>query len=159
AAMLGCRLAHVSSLMLLFTACAAGAPVKQGPSSSGGSGGSGSSSSSSGAGVLLDPGDAGAPPPDASVCGDNVCGPAETCRTCPTDCGQCPACNAAPSCSEALALPSQPRVLSFGELSAPIGAADAGVPDAGFPAAGDCGGAQLRLRISRLEVGHQGQEV
>ena len=33
------------------------------------------------------------------------------------------------------------------------------MPDGGFPSGTDCSGAQLRLRISRLEVGHQGKQV
>jgi hypothetical protein len=97
--------------------------------------------------------------PPASVCGNFACETDETCKTCPTDCGQCPACNAAPSCSNGLALPSQPQALTFDELSAPVADATAGVPDGGFPAGTNCGGAQLRLRISRIEVDHQGKQV
>ncbi|MFT3773436.1 MAG: hypothetical protein QM820_49300 [Minicystis sp.] len=135
--------------VVLAAGCAAGATSE---TTSGGTG-------------AHDPGlfDAGVEAPDAadasSVCGDDICGPGETCVTCPNDCGQCPACNAAPSCSQGLALPSQPKTLSFDELSAPIAEADAGVPDGGFPSPADCSGAQLRLRISRLEVGHQGKQV
>ncbi len=91
---------------------------------------------------------------EAGTCGDNVCGPDETCITCPNDCGQCPACTGAPSCSQGLALPSQPQPRSFDELSAPIAESDAGAVDTS-----GCADAQLRLRISRLEVGHQGKEV
>jgi hypothetical protein len=100
-------------------------------------------------------------PPDAaqSVCGDSVCAPDENCIACPDDCGQCPVCTGAPSCTQGLALPSQPLTLSFDELSKPIASADTGVPDGGFPKGADCGGARLRLRISRIEVGHQGKEV
>ena len=95
----------------------------------------------------------------AAVCGDDVCSTDETCVACPTDCGQCPACNAAPSCSKGVALPSQPITLSFDELSGDAGAATVGVPEGGFPVPEDCGGAQLRLRIRRIEVGHQGKQV
>ncbi len=137
----------VSSLATLL-GCAAGASTE---TASGGSSGG-----ESDAGLTLP--DAGE---DASpgVCGDNVCSKDESCVSCPTDCGQCPTCNAAPSCSKGSALPAQPKALSFGELSWPLDAADAGVPDGGFPAGDDCSGAQLRLRISRLEVGHQAKQV
>lgn len=137
----------VSSLATLI-GCAAGATSE---TASGGS-----SSGDRGGGLTLP--DAGE---DASpgVCGDNVCSKGESCVSCPTDCGQCPTCNAAPSCSKGAALPAQPKALSFGELSWPLDAADAGVPDGGFPSGEDCTGAQLRLRISRLEVGHQAKQV
>lgn len=85
--------------------------------------------------------------------------PAETCITCPNDCGECPACSAAPSCSQGVALPSQPQSVSFGELSDPVADADAGVPDGGFTPDTNCDDAQLRLRLSSLAVGHQGKEV
>ena len=101
------------------------------------------------------------PRPDASeaateggTCGDNVCQSSETCITCPNDCGVCLACSGAPSCSNGLALPSQTPSLSFDALSAPIAQSDAGVPDTS-----NCADAQLRLRLSRIEVGHQGKEV
>lgn len=87
-------------------------------------------------------------------CGDNVCQPSETCVTCPNDCGQCLACSGAPSCSNGLALPSQTVERPFDALSAPIAQSDAGVPDAT-----NCADAQLRLRIARIEVGHQAKEV
>lgn len=138
----------VSALGALM-ACAAGASTGAPP----GTGGAGSTGGA-------DPGltaDAGTP--QKAVCGDGVCAEDESCLDCPTDCGQCPACNAAPSCSKGVALPSQPTTLSFGELSWPLGVADAGVPDGGFPVPANCGGAQLRLRISRLEVGHQAKEI
>jgi hypothetical protein len=140
----------------VIAGCATSATTELTSSSAGGTGGAGGSGGQ-GTGLFdagtMDAADA------ASVCGDDVCSGGETCITCPNDCGQCPACNAAPSCSQGLALPSQPATLSFDELSAPIGDADAGVPDGGFPTPKDCGGAQLRLRISRLEVGHQGKQV
>jgi hypothetical protein len=63
-------------------------------------------------------------------------------------------CSGAPSCSNGLALPSQTVERPFDALSAPIAQSDAGVPDST-----NCADAQLRMRISRIEVGHQAKEV
>jgi hypothetical protein len=136
----------VSSFAMLL-GCSAGATTE---TASGGTGGAGGERL-----MLPDAGEDGSP----GVCGDNACSKDETCITCPTDCGQCPKCDAAPSCSKGSALPAQPKPLSFEELSWPRDAADAGVPDGGFPSGNDCSAAQLRLRISRLEVGHQAKQV
>lgn len=91
-----------------------------------------------------------------AVCGDHSCEQAESCKSCPSDCGECPKCNLAPSCSEGLALPSQPTTSSFDDLSKP---ADPPKTDAGAPIVSTCADAQLRMRISRIEVGHQAKEV
>src|SRR5262249_5138676 len=93
----------------------------------------------------------------AAVCGDRVCEGKETCKTCPTDCGDCPKCNLAPSCSDGFALPSQPTTVKFEDLSTPVtpGTAEAGAPTT----KSTCGDAQLRMRIARIEVGHQGKQV
>jgi hypothetical protein len=98
------------------------------------------------------------PPPDAAaaVCGDRVCVSGETCKACPSDCGDCPKCNLAPSCSNGLALPSQPAMIAFDDLAKPMPPA---TTDAGAPIVSTCEDAQLRLRIARLEVGHQAKEV
>lgn len=94
-------------------------------------------------------------PAGPAVCGDRICASTESCTTCSADCGECPKCDLAPSCSNGLALPSQPKSLPFEALSAPMTTADGGAPKA----SATCGDAQLRLRISRIEVGHQGKEV
>ncbi|APR87767.1 hypothetical protein A7982_13116 [Minicystis rosea] len=136
--------------------CAAGASTETtGGANTSSSGTTGSGGSDFDSGVDI-------PTPDAETpakCGNDVCEKGESCVDCPNDCGQCPKCNAAPSCSEGLSLPAKPKTLSFEELSAPIAEADTGVPDGGFPVPDNCGGAQLRLRIRRLEVGHQGKQV
>lgn len=137
--------------LALFAGCAGGSTTNP----TGGAGGTLSTGSGGEGGLILPVSDA-APP--KGVCGNFACEMDETCETCPTDCGQCPACLAAPSCSVGVALPSQPRTLTFDELSAPVSSATT-VPDGGFPTTADCGGAQLRLRISRLEVDHQGKQV
>jgi hypothetical protein len=94
-----------------------------------------------------------------SVCGDDVCSPGESCKLCPNDCGECPKCNASPSCSDGAAFPSQTTELSFDELSLPSSQATVGVPDGGFPVPNACGGAQLRVRLKRIAVGHQGKMI
>src|SRR5687767_1785446 len=43
-----------------------------------------------------------------AVCGDDVCSTGETCMSCHDDCGDCPACAAAPSCTDAVGVPSAP---------------------------------------------------
>ena len=91
-----------------------------------------------------------------AVCGDHTCASAESCKTCPSDCGDCPKCNLAPSCSNGLALPSQTPDVKFDDLSTP---APTPTNDAGAPITSTCEDAQLRLRISRIEVGHQAKEV
>ena len=91
-----------------------------------------------------------------AVCGDGVCAKSETCKACPTDCGECPTCSFAPSCSNGAALPAQAAKVDFDALSTPHAAP---LDDAGTPIPNTCSAAQLRLRISRVEVGHQAKEV
>lgn len=42
-----------------------------------------------------------------AVCGDGKCDTGETCKTCAQDCGPCPTCAAAPSCSTGANAPNQ----------------------------------------------------
>src|SRR5262245_9151434 len=72
-------------------------------------------------------------PPPAPSCGDGICSnDVESCRTCPRDCGECPACNLAPSCSNALGIPTNPTPRA--DLSSGVdepkadGGTDAGPP-------------------------------
>jgi len=113
--------------------------------------------------VVADAGDTDAQPTPSlgvdagpAVCGDGVCAKSETCRACPTDCGECPVCSFAPSCSNGAALPAQTAKIDFDALSMPRPAPR---DDAGTPIPNTCSAAQLRLRISRVDVGHQGKEV
>jgi hypothetical protein len=93
------------------------------------------------------------------VCGDGICSPDETCKLCPTDCGECAKCNASPSCSDGIAFPAQSKELGYDQLAAPMSQATSGVPDGGFPSPTGCGGAQLRVRLKRITVGHQGKMI
>jgi len=45
--------------------------------------------------------------PTPAVCGNGTCDTGETCKTCPQDCGPCPTCAGAPSCSTGANAPSQ----------------------------------------------------
>jgi hypothetical protein len=80
----------------------------------------------------------------------------ENCTFCPTDCGECPKCTLAPSCSDGVGLPSTTQSVDFNSLST---SAPAPTDDAGVSLANNCKDAQLRIRIARIEVGHQGKEV
>jgi len=88
-------------------------------------------------------------PVDAAVprCGDDVCSPGEGCAACATDCGACPTCDAAPSCSGAVAVPSRPLYrpdLCLGDHAAGEG------PDGGVASKGGCGPSKLRLRLAAI---------
>src|SRR5689334_21266323 len=45
-------------------------------------------------------------------CGDNQCNGTETCESCPQDCGRCPRCSLAPSCTGAVSVPSASMALT-----------------------------------------------
>jgi hypothetical protein len=101
------------------------------------------------------------PTPEAgpAVCGDGACSGTETCETCSLDCGLCPACSLAPSCSEAVGLPVNPTPrwdLYVGE-SIDAGP-DASVPSA-LPGADGCQDAQLSLRIAQVTAHSGGGEI
>lgn len=95
----------------------------------------------------------------APACGDGVCTTGvETCRTCAQDCGECLQCGLAPSCSDAVGVPSSPKKRD--DLSQPAG--DAGAPGADAGAAsggGSCKDPELRLRIESVKVHKGGGEV
>jgi hypothetical protein len=86
-------------------------------------------------------------------CGNGVCDASEDCLSCPLDCGQCPACALAPSCSNALGAPANPapRPDLYQGDSAPDAGADASVPDQ-LPGTDGCENAQLRMRVVAIET-------
>ncbi len=94
------------------------------------------------------------------VCGDQSCGSTETCRSCPKDCGACPKCDTAPSCTGAEGVPSSttPRPdlnltdKDYPELSKP----DGGVA---LSSTQGCDAAQLRLRIEKIKTYKGGAEI
>ena len=112
--------------------------------------------------------DTGAPPPrDAGPvevrCGDLICADgAEDCETCPLDCGQCPTCDMAPTCTGALAVPTSTETLA--ECSNYQGdeprvnyacGADLGVA----PGETTCADPQLRLRIREITIDRGNTDV
>jgi hypothetical protein len=88
------------------------------------------------------------------MCGDNACTGGETCTSCPGDCGPCPMCSAAPSCTDAVGVPTMPKPrpdLDVNPASTPDGGAAA--PSVQGP---DCKDPQLRLRIAKIDVAKGG---
>jgi len=99
-----------------------------------------------------------ASPADAApACGDSRCDTGETCRTCPSDCGACKKCPAAPSCTDAVGVPSNatPRPDLFQSY------VDAGaLPEAGAPLTStECLAPQLRMRIESIKANDGGGEL
>ncbi|HSO34708.1 MAG TPA: hypothetical protein VLT33_19370 [Labilithrix sp.] len=101
--------------------------------------------------ALPAPAEAGPP-----VCGDGVCNGADTCRSCAQDCGECGKCALAPSCTNAVGIPSNPTTRH--DLDQPREDAGATAPDAGS-GAGSCKDPELRLRIASVKVNKGGGQV
>jgi hypothetical protein len=97
--------------------------------------------------------DAGPPP---VRCGDLICArDAEDCETCPLDCGDCPTCDRAPTCTGALAVPLETTPLAecsnvddSGERSNYACGIDLGVPASETT----CADPQLRLRVREMVI-------
>ncbi len=94
------------------------------------------------------------------TCGDTRCSSAETCRTCPKDCGVCPKCASAPTCTGAEGVPSSttPR-LDLYVADKPykeFPKSDGGVPS--FSNQG-CDDAQLRIRLEKVKTYKGGSEL
>jgi len=91
------------------------------------------------------------------ACGDHTCNTNENCASCSIDCGQCPACTLAPSCSDALGIPSSPSPrldldLGIKEDAGPEG----GKPKPALPGQDGCEDAQLRLRLQSITTANGG---
>ncbi len=87
------------------------------------------------------------PNPAPARCGDQVCNGDETCTSCPDDCGTCRSCSAAPSCTDAVGVPSMPLHRYDLDVNTTVH------PDMYTAPSGDdanCGDAQLRLRIASI---------
>ncbi|MEO8876792.1 MAG: hypothetical protein ABI461_14460 [Polyangiaceae bacterium] len=92
-----------------------------------------------------------------AACGDHKCNGDETCGSCSLDCGQCAACALAPSCSNALGIPSSPSPRpdldqGIDEDAGPEG----GKPTPALPGEHGCENAQLRLRLQNITTAKGG---
>jgi hypothetical protein len=86
-------------------------------------------------------------------CGDGVCNGKETCATCPDDCGACPACTLAPTCTGASSVPANATALpSFdnGTQSVYSSGTDAGTNT------GNCSDPLLKMRVSEIQIHQNG---
>jgi hypothetical protein len=90
-----------------------------------------------------------------AVCGDGVCESGETCTSCHDDCGDCPACNAAPSCTNADGVPTSPS------HRADLDVGNGEAPDGGLSTvdSADCKAPQLRLRVASVQVTKGGGQI
>lgn len=92
-------------------------------------------------------------------CGDGTCNTNENCETCSLDCGECPACSLAPSCSEAVGLPVDPSPRLDLDIGEDVDAGpDASVPSA-LPGDNGCQNAQLSLRIAQITTYKGGGQI
>jgi hypothetical protein len=99
--------------------------------------------------------DAGTKHDAAVVCGDGTCAGDETCVTCPADCGTCPACQLAPSCTGASSVPADATPLaSFDNNGQSLYSSGA---DAGAPMGADnCSDPLLKMRVQQILIHQNG---
>ena len=147
---LGGRVLFVSSASILLSASllAGCAAQSSPPPDSGGTDGGASPDTGT-----ERPQDAG---PIEVRCGDLICADdAEDCETCPLDCGQCPTCDMAPTCTGALAVPTSTEPLTEcgnyqgdeARVNYACGA-DLGVA----PGETTCADPQLRIRVREIVI-------
>ncbi|MBK7394903.1 MAG: hypothetical protein IPJ34_01030 [Myxococcales bacterium] len=88
-------------------------------------------------------------------CGDLTCNGTETCETCPRDCGVCPKCDRAPSCTGAIAVPTTSKDLtSFDNAGKNLYVCGVGLGDAAKDTT--CLDPRLRIRIRQLKITKNG---
>jgi hypothetical protein len=100
--------------------------------------------------------DAGQPEAAAPACGDSACNGDETCATCPADCGACPACTLAPTCTGASSVPSSPTALpAFDNAGQSLYSSGVGMgtpPDQQT----ECSNPLLKMRLQQVKVHENG---
>jgi hypothetical protein len=90
-------------------------------------------------------------------CGDQVCNIDENCESCSPDCGRCPVCDLAPTCTGSAAIPSSAKHLEDfdnGERTLYESGVD---EDAGTPLGThfedtDCIAPELRMRVRQINI-------
>jgi hypothetical protein len=95
------------------------------------------------------------------VCGDNICSGTESCVNCPADCGMCPMCSYAPSCTGVASVPSSPTALpSFNNNGQTMYKSPAPIADGGTfgdpNALNVCSYPLLKMRVSDIVVHKNG---
>jgi hypothetical protein len=90
-------------------------------------------------------------PIEGGTCGDGTCSTTESCVTCPADCGICPACTEAPTCTGASSVPSSPTPLaSFNNAGQTMYSSGVNFNDGGTNAT--CSDPLLKMRVSQIVV-------
>jgi hypothetical protein len=88
------------------------------------------------------------------VCGDGVCNGKDTCETCPDDCGACPVCDLAPTCTGAASVPASPTALaSFDNGTQTVYSSGT---DAGAGGTANCSDPLLEMRVSDIQIHKNG---
>lgn len=101
--------------------------------------------------------DGGIPNDGPAICGDFRCEATkgETCEACPIDCGECPACDLAPTCSGAFSVPTVfedlPEFNNNEQTSYGVGIG-MGVP----PEETTCSAPRLKIQLSRVTAHKDG---
>ncbi len=94
-------------------------------------------------------------PVEGGTCGDFVCNVGETCANCSRDCGVCPACDYAPTCTGAVAIPTMSTALASFNNNGQQVYTSLGTGKA--PANTNCLDPKLRMRLRKLTVTYNGQ--
>jgi hypothetical protein len=96
-------------------------------------------------------------PVEGGTCGDFVCNVGETCANCARDCGECPKCDLAPSCTGAVAVPTNSTHLtSFDNNSSQLYTSGAGGTP---PSSTTCLDPKLRLRVRKATITKNGVAI
>ncbi len=96
------------------------------------------------------------------ACGDGICQPTESCSTCAKDCGECPKCEYAPSCKDAVGVPATttPRP-DLDITDHPVTTKDGGADGGATPVVHSsvCQTPQLRMRLQKIQTRSGGATI